>query len=125
MKTAGEIKATAKGAVRAAKKAVTATVKKRTRADTDHMKAFVDDVESLVKHVATVSDAEVARIRAKVEGALEGAREALEERAHTINERARAGADAADEFVHRSPWTAVGVAVALGALLGLAARPRR
>jgi ElaB/YqjD/DUF883 family membrane-anchored ribosome-binding protein len=125
MKAGAEIRETVKDAGEKASKKARAA-KKRTKAEaTDHMKGFVSYVEELVKHVATVSDGEVARIRSKVEGALEGARQVVEDGAQSVNQRARAGADAADDFVRRSPWAAIGIAIAVGTLLGVAARPRR
>ena len=45
---------------------------------------------------------EVARARSKVEVAFEAF--AIEARAHSANQPARGGADAADDFVARSPW---------------------
>ena len=39
-------------------------------------------------------------------------------------EKAKVVAESADEFVHRNPWEAVGVAAGLGLLIGLFIRRR-
>ncbi|OYW79633.1 MAG: hypothetical protein B7Z19_04755 [Polynucleobacter sp. 32-46-5] len=37
----------------------------------------------------------------------------------TLTEKAKIAAESADDFVHRNPWEAVGVAAGLGLLIGL------
>jgi ElaB/YqjD/DUF883 family membrane-anchored ribosome-binding protein len=39
--------------------------------------------------------------------------------ADSLRERARAAADQADEYVHDSPWTAIGLAAAIGLIVGV------
>ncbi|WP_231970343.1 DUF883 family protein [Polynucleobacter necessarius] len=41
-----------------------------------------------------------------------------------MSDRAKAVAEGADDFVHRNPWEAVGVAAGLGLLIGLFIRRR-
>jgi ElaB/YqjD/DUF883 family membrane-anchored ribosome-binding protein len=85
----------------------------------DELRAFVADVEDLVKRVGGVSDAEVARARAKVVAALGDVRRLTSDTADSLRDRARAAADQADDYVRERPWTAIGLAAAVGLILGV------
>jgi ElaB/YqjD/DUF883 family membrane-anchored ribosome-binding protein len=85
----------------------------------DEMRAFLADVEDLVKRVGNVSDADVARARAKVVGAMGDVRRLTDDGTDSLRERARAAADQADEYVHDRPWTAIGLAAAIGLIVGV------
>jgi len=85
----------------------------------DEMRAFLADVEDLVKRVGNVSDADVARARAKVVGAMGDVRRLTDDSTDSLRERARAAADQADEYVHERPWTAIGLAAAIGLIVGV------
>ncbi|MGH8144392.1 MAG: DUF883 family protein [Steroidobacteraceae bacterium] len=85
------------------------------------LRAFLADVEELVKKVANISDADVARVRMKVANALNDVRRTASSTADNLRERARAAADVTDAYVRGSPWTAIGLAAAVGVLLGVGA----
>jgi ElaB/YqjD/DUF883 family membrane-anchored ribosome-binding protein len=85
----------------------------------DELRAFLADVEDLVKRVANVSDADVARVRVKVANALGEIRRAAGGSADSLRDRARFAAETANEYVRDRPWTAIGVAAALGLLIGV------
>lgn len=85
---------------------------------------LVADVEDLVKKVANVSDAEVARVRARVEKTLAAAKTAATESASRARTYAREASTATDEYVHESPWTAISLAAAVGVLIGFIAARR-
>jgi len=85
---------------------------------------LVADVEDLVKKVANVGDAEVARVRARVEKTLASAKTAAAESASTVRNYAGQASARTDEYVHESPWTAVGLAAAVGVLIGFFAARR-
>ena len=82
------------------------------------------DVEDLIKKVANVGDAEVARVRAKVERGLASARTAVSNSASSVRGYARDAGAATDDYVHESPWTAIGLAAAVGVLIGFFAARR-
>src|SRR5580658_6197412 len=63
----------------------------------DELRAFLADVEDLVKRVGNVSDADVARARAKVVGALGDVRRLASDSTDSLRERARAAAEQADD----------------------------
>lgn len=85
----------------------------------NEMRAFLSDVEELVKKVANVSDADVARLRVKVANALSDMRRIASETADGLKDRARVAMDATNDYVRDRPWTAIGVAAAVGLLIGV------
>jgi len=91
------------------------------------LRAFIADVEELVKKVANISDVDVARVRAKVANALTDMRRVAGDTADNLRDRARVAIDVTNEYVRGRPWTALGLAAALGLLVGVgvAAASRR
>ena len=86
-------------------------------------RAMIADGEDLLKAAATVSGEGFAAARTKFEGKLKSAKAALADASQPVLDKTRESAAAADDYVRGNPWTAVGVAVAAGALIGfLAAR---
>jgi ElaB/YqjD/DUF883 family membrane-anchored ribosome-binding protein len=92
---------------------------------------LVADVEDLVKKVANVDDAEIAEIRSKVEETLAKAKTTAGEGAALAREgvaaaRARVGeaSEATDEYVRENPWAAIGIAAAIGIVIGFVAGRR-
>jgi ElaB/YqjD/DUF883 family membrane-anchored ribosome-binding protein len=85
----------------------------------DEMRAFFADVEDLVKRVGNVSDADVARARAKVVGTLANVRRLANDTSDSLRERARAAVSEADDYVRDRPWTAIGLAAAIGLIVGV------
>jgi ElaB/YqjD/DUF883 family membrane-anchored ribosome-binding protein len=85
----------------------------------DELKAFLADVEDLVKKVANVSDADVARLRSRVAGAIGDVREAIGDTAGSLRDRARMAVTVTDDYVHDRPWTAIGLAAAVGVIVGV------
>jgi ElaB/YqjD/DUF883 family membrane-anchored ribosome-binding protein len=83
------------------------------------LRAFIADVEELLTKVAHVSDVDVARVRNKVSAALDDVRRVAGDTAVGLRDRARVAIDATDEYVRDRPWTAIGVAAALGLLIGV------
>jgi ElaB/YqjD/DUF883 family membrane-anchored ribosome-binding protein len=88
------------------------------RAAAGEFKNLVSDVEELVSRIADVKDAEVARLRSKVQGALVSAKESLTTGTEGLKRRARQVAGSADDYVRASPWQAIGVAALAGLAIG-------
>jgi ElaB/YqjD/DUF883 family membrane-anchored ribosome-binding protein len=84
----------------------------------DEVRAFLADVEDLVKKVANVGDADVARLRARVSGAIGDVRQAVGDTADSLRDRARMAVNVTDDYVHDRPWTAIGLAAAVGIIVG-------
>jgi len=93
----------------------------------DELRAFLADVEDLVKKVANVGDADVARLRSRVSGALGDVRQTIGDTADSLRDRARMAVTVTDDYVHDKPWTAIGLAAAVGVIVGVgvAAASRR
>src|SRR5262249_36369751 len=85
----------------------------------EELQAFLADVEDLVKRVANISDADVARVRVKVANALNDMRRVATDTADTVRDRARVAMDATNDYVRERPWTVVGLAAALGLIIGV------
>lgn len=86
---------------------------------------LVTDVEDLIKKVANVDDLEIAQMRAKVEDTLAKAKSAATHGVANIRGYARDATEATDEYVHESPWAAIGIAAAVGVVIGFIAATRR
>lgn len=93
----------------------------------DELRAFLADVEDLVKKVGNVGDADLARLRNRVAGAIGDVRQAVGDTADSLRDRARMAVTVTDDYVHDRPWTAIGLAAAVGVIVGVgvAAASRR
>lgn len=87
-------------------------------------KALMADAEELIKATASHDDGPIGTIRSKALETLNSAKESLSSVEGTMTEKAKVVAERTDEFVHRNPWEAVGVAAGIGLLLGLFIRRR-
>lgn len=85
-------------------------------------KALMADAEALIKATASHEDGAIASVRSKASETLANAKENLSMLEGPLVDKAKVMAQGADDFVHRNPWEAVGVAAALGLLIGLLIR---
>ncbi len=90
----------------------------------DDLKTVVKDAEDLLKATAGIAGEKVAAARERAEASVRGARERLSSAQEDVIERTREAAENADEYVHRNPWQAVGIAALVGLILGLIASRR-
>jgi ElaB/YqjD/DUF883 family membrane-anchored ribosome-binding protein len=88
------------------------------------VKNLIADVEDLVARIADLKDADVARVRGKVLQAVSTAKESLSSSTEVLRRRARRVASTADDYVHDSPWQAIGIAAVVGAIVGIFASRR-
>lgn len=82
-------------------------------------RAVVTDTEELLKATAGQTGEKLAAARAKVEESLVATKQRLADLEHGLVEKTKAAARATDELVHEHPWQAVGIAAAVGFLLGM------
>ena len=87
-------------------------------------KALMSDAEALIKATAGQEDDMIASIRSKALETLSSAKESLSNTEDAFTEKVKLAAEGADDFVHRNPWEAIGVAAGLGLLIGLFIRRR-
>lgn len=85
-------------------------------------KALMADAEALIKATASHEDGAIASVRSKASETLANAKENLSMLEGPLVDKAKVMAQGADDFVHRNPWEAVGVAAGLGLLIGLLIR---
>jgi ElaB/YqjD/DUF883 family membrane-anchored ribosome-binding protein len=82
-------------------------------------KTLMADAEALIKATEDHPGAAIGSIRNKALETLAGAKESLSGVEGKLLNKAKVAAEGADDFVHRNPWEAVGVAAGLGLLIGL------
>lgn len=86
-------------------------------------RAMIADSEDLLKAATTMSGEGLAAARVKFEEKVSRAKTALAEASQPMLDKSRETAAAANGYVREHPWSAIGVAVAAGLLVGfLAAR---
>jgi len=90
------------------------------RSASSELSNLITDVEDLLKKVADVGDVDLEQLRARLEDKIEAAKETLAEGGLRVAKTAREVASATDEYVRKSPWQSVGVAVLTGAVIGYA-----
>lgn len=78
---------------------------------------IITDSEELLKAAAMVSGEGFTAARTKFEEKLRRAKAALADASQPVFDRTRKTAAVADDYVHGNPWTAIGVALAAGALI--------
>jgi ElaB/YqjD/DUF883 family membrane-anchored ribosome-binding protein len=88
------------------------------------IKSLIADVEDLMARIADLKDADVVRVRSKVQRAVEATKQTLADGADTIRQHAQTVANTADDYVRESPWQAIGIAALVGAVVGILATRR-
>ena len=88
------------------------------------IKNLIADVEDLMARIADLKDADVVRMRSKVQRAVDAAKQSLVDGAGTLRRQAQDIAGTADDYVRESPWQAIGIAALVGAVVGILATRR-
>jgi ElaB/YqjD/DUF883 family membrane-anchored ribosome-binding protein len=88
------------------------------------IKNLISDVEDLMARIADLKDADVVRVRGKVQRAVDATKQSLSDSADSIRRRAQNVASTADDYVRESPWQAIGIAALVGAVVGILATRR-
>lgn len=87
------------------------------------IKAVINDGEDLLRAAVNVSSAGLVAARGRIDEKLSDAKTRLLDASRPAVDMARRSAAAADGYVHGNPWTVIGAAAVVGALIGfLAAR---
>jgi ElaB/YqjD/DUF883 family membrane-anchored ribosome-binding protein len=82
-------------------------------------KAVIADTEELLKATAGVTGEQIAAVRAKLEDRVAATQKRFMELEEGLTEQAKAAYEATDKLVRAHPWPAVGVAAAVGFLIGV------
>jgi ElaB/YqjD/DUF883 family membrane-anchored ribosome-binding protein len=86
----------------------------------EDLRTLVADAEELLKATANQTGERIAAARAKAGESLQAAKTRLSNAQVAVIEKTKAVATATDEYVHVNPWQAIGIAAAVGILLGTA-----
>ncbi len=86
---------------------------------TADLKAVISDAEALLKLTAGEAGNKFGGVREKLEDSLKATRERVAEMEKVVVAQAKAAAEAADDYVHENPWPAIGIAAAVGLVLGV------
>lgn len=85
----------------------------------DDLRTVVADAEELLKATASQTGERIAAARAKAEESLKSARAGLAAAQAAVVAKTKEAAMATDEYVRANPWQSVGVAAAVGVVLGM------
>ena len=85
----------------------------------DDFRAIATDAEELLKATANQTGERVTAARARVEETLRDTRRRLSELEEGVVARGREAARRTDEYIHDHPWQSIGVAAAVGMLVGM------
>jgi ElaB/YqjD/DUF883 family membrane-anchored ribosome-binding protein len=88
------------------------------------IKNLIADVEDLMARITDLKDADVVRVRNKVQRAVDATKQSLADSADAIRQQAQSVANTADDYVRERPWQAVGIAALVGAVVGILATRR-
>ena len=83
------------------------------------LRVVIADAEELLRLGAEQTGASATEWRGRVEARLAQAKASLVTLQETAVEKVKAAGHAADDFVHDSPWKAVGAGVGIGLVIGL------
>lgn len=82
-------------------------------------KDIITTAEELMKVTASQAGEKISAARLKVEDSLKEAKEKLTEAEIVLLDKTKAVAKATDDYVHENPWQSVGLAAAVGLIIGM------
>lgn len=83
------------------------------------IRSVISEAEEMLGATADQAGEKIAGLRARIKTRLHDAKIRLADAEEVLLVKTRAAARVTDEFVHESPWTAVGIGVGVGLLVGL------
>jgi len=83
------------------------------------MKVVISDAEELLRATANQAGEKIGVARERIQDSLHQAKVKLAEAEAVLMERAKLAARYTDDYVQENPWRAIGVAAAIGVVLGL------
>jgi ElaB/YqjD/DUF883 family membrane-anchored ribosome-binding protein len=85
----------------------------------EDLRLVVTDAEELLKATAGQAGEKVAEVRERAAESIEAAKARIAQAGYAAASQTRVAARAADDYVRDNPWTAVGVAAAVGLVVGV------
>jgi ElaB/YqjD/DUF883 family membrane-anchored ribosome-binding protein len=86
------------------------------------LRNLVADAEELLKATASQAGDKIGVARQKIEQSLIEGKKALADAEKTLVKKSKEAAELADDYVRDNPWSAVGIAAAVGLVFGLLIR---
>jgi ElaB/YqjD/DUF883 family membrane-anchored ribosome-binding protein len=90
-----------------------------TRKLMDDLRSVVADAEMLMSATAHDASDKAREARKRATESVEQARARLDELEDELKRRAKAAADDANRYVRDNPWQSIGIAAAVGVVIGL------
>lgn len=85
----------------------------------DDFSAVLNEAEDMLSRAANETGEKAKDLRSQVEAKLLKAKLRMQEIEGQAMDRAKEAARATDDFVHEHPWQSIGIAAAVGIVLGL------
>lgn len=85
----------------------------------EEFQALVSDTERLLQHSASLAGDQAEVLREQIRSSLGRARNTLHNSEDALQIRGKAALDATEGYVQSHPWQTLGVAAAIGLLLGM------
>lgn len=85
----------------------------------EDLRLVVADAEELLRATAGQAGEKVAAARERAGQSIDAAKVRISQAGYAAVDQTRVAVKATDEYVHENPWTAVGVAAAVGIVLGV------
>jgi ElaB/YqjD/DUF883 family membrane-anchored ribosome-binding protein len=83
------------------------------------LQLVISDAEELLRMTVDQVGDSTAEVRGRIQSRLQQARAELASLEHEASTRLKAAGHATDEFVHENPWKSIGIAAAIGMVVGL------
>lgn len=83
------------------------------------IRSEISDAEEMLSATADQAGEKIARLRSRIENRLREAKFRLIDAEEALIAKTKAAAYATDDYVHESPWIAIGVAAGVGVVAGL------
>jgi ElaB/YqjD/DUF883 family membrane-anchored ribosome-binding protein len=83
------------------------------------LRVVIADAEEVLRVTAGQAGEGFGELRARMQDRVQQAKSGIVQLQHTAIAKARAAGHATDEFVHESPWRAIGISAGLGLMIGL------
>lgn len=85
----------------------------------EEFQALVSDTERLLQHSASLAGDQAEELREQIRSSLGRARGTLHNAEAALQERGKAAIEATEGYVQTRPWQTLGIAAAIGLLLGM------
>ena len=85
----------------------------------EDLRLVVTDAEELLRATAGQAGEKVAEARARAAESIDAAKTRIAQAGYAAAAQTREAAKVADDYVHDNPWAAVGVAAAVGVVIGI------